>query len=74
MISTSYNGKFRSNYAGFGDTYDEGRDAFIPVKPFASWLLIEDICQWKAPVDMPIDDKKYSWDEATTSWKEITNV
>ena len=71
---TSYNAKIRKNYAGVGYTYDETLDAFIPPKPFASWVLVEDTCQWKAPVDMPTDDKKYSWDEPTTSWKEIANV
>jgi hypothetical protein len=70
-IQTSYNGNIRKNYAGVGYTYDEGRDAFIAPKPFASWLLNETTAQWKAPVDMPTDDKKYSWDEATTSWKEL---
>jgi hypothetical protein len=68
---TSYNGNIRKNYAGVGYTYDEGRDAFIAPKPFASWLLDETKAQWKAPVDMPIDDKKYTWDENTTSWKEL---
>ena len=71
---TSYNGNIRKNYAGIGYTYDEGRDAFIPPKPFASWVLNETTCQWRAPVDMPSDasmDKRYSWDEATTSWKEL---
>ena len=68
-VQTSYNGNKRKNYAGIGYTFDEGRDAFIPPKPFASWILNEDTCQWKAPVDMPTDGKMYSWDEATTSWK-----
>ena len=68
---TSYNGNIRKNYAGIGYTYDEGRDAFIAPKPYASWLLDETTAQWKAPVDMPTDDKKYSWDEETTSWKEL---
>jgi len=68
---TSYNGKMRKNYAGIGYTYDEDRDAFIPPKPYNSWLLDENICQWKAPVDYPTDDKMYSWDEDTTSWKEL---
>lgn len=66
---TSYNGNIRKNYAGQGYTYDEQRDAFIPPKPFASWVLIEETCQWKAPVDMPDDGKMYSWDEASISWK-----
>ena len=68
---TSYNGKIRKNYAGVGYTYDEGRDAFIAPKPFVSWILDEVTCQWKAPVDMPTDDKKYTWDEEDTSWVEV---
>jgi hypothetical protein len=62
----------RKNYAGIGYTYDEGRDAFIPPKPFESWLLDEDTCNWNAPVPMPTDGKFYQWDEETTSWKEVT--
>ena len=57
---TSYNGNIRKNYAGIGYTYDEGRDAFIPPKPYNSWLLDENTCQWKAPVDYPTDGKRYS--------------
>jgi hypothetical protein len=68
---TSYNGRIRKNYAGIGYTYDEGRDAFIAPKPYNSWLLDETTAQWKAPVDMPTDNKKYTWDEATTSWVEV---
>ena len=62
---------FRKNYAGIGYTFDEARDAFIPPKPFASWVLNEDTCLWEAPVPMPTDGQMYSWDEATTSWVEI---
>jgi len=62
---------FRKNYARIGYTYDEGRDAFIAPKPFNSWVLDEDKAQWKAPVDMPSDDKMYKWNETTTSWIEI---
>jgi len=72
---TSYNGNIRKNYAGIGYTYDEGRDAFIAPKPYASWTLDEAKAQWKAPVDMPSDasmDKRYTWNEATTSWDEVT--
>lgn len=65
---TSYNGNKRKNYAGIGYTYDDQRDAFIPPKTYASWVLDEATCQWKAPVDMPTDGQMYSWDEATTSW------
>jgi hypothetical protein len=68
---TSYNGNIRKNYAGIGYTFDSTRDAFISPKPFASWVLVEETCQWKAPVDMPTDDKKYSWNEETTSWIEV---
>jgi len=68
---TSYNGNIRKNYAGMGYTYDEGRDAFIAPKPYNSWLLDEITCQWKAPVNYPIDDKRYLWNEETTSWKEL---
>lgn len=71
---TSYNGNMRKNYAGIGYTYDAGRDAFIPPKPYNSWVLAEETCRWKAPIDMPADagtgepPKRYSWDETTTSW------
>lgn len=59
---------YRKNYAGFGYTYDETRDAFIPPKPYVSWLLNENTCLWDAPVPYPIDGEIYSWDEDTTSW------
>ena len=81
-IQTSYNTSggvhrlggtpLRKNYAGIGYTYDSGRDAFIPPKPYASWLLNESTCQWSAPTAMPTDNKMYHWDEATTSWVEVT--
>jgi hypothetical protein len=64
----------RKNYAGIGYTYDAGRDAFIPPKPYASWLLNETTCLWDAPVAFPDDGKRYSWDEATTSWVEVEGV
>jgi len=60
----------RKNYAGVGFAYDSVRDAFIPPKPFASWLLNDDTCQWDAPIAYPSDGNKYQWDEATTSWIE----
>ena len=71
---------FRKNYAGLGYTYDAGRDAFIPQKPYASWLLNETTCLWESPVPYPTDvgteenPKRYSWDEATTSWILIETV
>lgn len=70
---TSYNSKFRKNYAGIGYTYDADRDAFIPPKPYDSWVLNEDTCLWNAPVPYPNDGKFYSWDETTLSWKEFIN-
>jgi len=59
---------FRKNHAGIGYTYDEDRDAFIPKKPFSSWVLNESTCLWKAPVAKPDDGEKYNWNEETTSW------
>lgn len=61
----------RKNYAGIGYTYDKERDAFIPPKPFPSWVLNENTCLWDAPVPMPQDGKSYKWDEASLSWVEI---
>jgi len=61
----------RKNYAGIGYTYDKDRDAFIPPKPFDSWVLNEETCLWQAPVAMPDDGKDYRWDEDTTSWVEV---
>lgn len=79
-IQTSYNTyggvhanggtPLRKNYAGIGYSYDAQRDAFIPPKPFASWVLNEATCLWNAPVAMPQDGKVYEWDEATTAWIE----
>jgi hypothetical protein len=68
---TSYNGKIRKNYAGIGYTFDEQRNAFIPPKPYPSWTLVEETCQWTAPVLHPTDEKMYSWDEPTLSWVEF---
>jgi len=61
---------FRKNYAGIGYSYDEARDAFIPPKPYASWLLSETTCLWDPPTPMPTDGKNYHWDEDTESWEE----
>lgn len=61
----------RKNYAGIGYTYDPTRDAFIPPKPYASWVLNEETCLWDAPVAMPDDGKFYRWDEDTLSWVEV---
>lgn len=68
----------RKNYAGLGYTYDAGRDAFIPPKPYNSWVLNETTCLWDAPVAMPADagtgepPKRYTWDEEAVNWVEVT--
>ena len=80
-IQTSYNTNggvhsegetpLRKNYAGVGFTYDSVRDAFIAPQPYPSWILVEDTCQWTAPVAYPDDEKQYSWNEETETWDEI---
>lgn len=65
---------FRKNHAAIGYTYDENRDAFIPKKPYNSWILNEQTCQWKSPIPIPSDasiDKKYSWNETNLNWEII---
>lgn len=62
---------FRKNYAGVGYTYDSVRDAFIPPKPYNSWLLNETTCTWDPPVAMPSDGKLYVWNEDVLNWEEI---
>ena len=74
---TSYNGNKRKNYAGIGFTYNADLDAFVPPKPFNSWLLNEETAQWEAPVAMPEDagsgdpPKMYGWNEDELNWVEI---
>ena len=67
-VQTSYNNNIRKNYAGIDHKYDDELDAFIRPKPFTSWTLNEDTCQWEAPVDMPTDGKPYSWNEEIQEW------
>ena len=62
---------FRKNYAGIGYTYDTVRDAFVPPKPYPSWVLGEATCLWGAPVPRPATGE-WRWDEATLSWVEVT--
>ena len=69
-VETSITGSIRKNYAQIGGTYDSTRDAFISAKPYPSWRLIEDTCQWVNPTAYPSDDKNYDWNEETTSWVE----
>jgi len=58
----------RKNHAGIGYIYDETRDAFIPPKPFNSFVLNENTCLWEAPVAYPQDDNRYTWNESTLTW------
>lgn len=62
---------YRKNYASLGYTYDEQRDAFIPPKPYASWVLNEQTCLWDAPISYPTDGGRYTWDETVGNWVEI---
>jgi hypothetical protein len=71
---TSYNNNIRKNFAGIGYSYDQARDAFIPTKPFNSWVLNEDTCLWNAPVAYPQDDNNYKWNEQTLSWDIVEDT
>jgi hypothetical protein len=65
---------FRKNHAGIGMTYDEDRDAFIPKKPYNSWVLNEQTCLWESPIPIPSDasiDKRYQWNEQIQNWEVI---
>ena len=82
-VQTSYNTSggvhnnngtpFRKNHAGIGMTYDEDRDAFIPKKPYQSWILNETTCRWEAPVALPDTENRYNWNEETTTWDLVDN-
>jgi hypothetical protein len=73
LIQCSYNGNFRAHYPGIGFTYDGDRDAFIPPKPFESWVLDEDTCLWGAPIPMPEDGGNYTWNEELFAWEFVDN-
>ena len=68
---TSYNGNIRKNFAGIGFKYDQTRDAFIPPKPYNSWIFVEETCNWKAPVDYPETYDKGLTDEQGNPVKDI---
>jgi hypothetical protein len=63
----------RKNYAGLGFTYDREKDAFIPPKPYPSWVLDETSCLWEAPTPMPTDGYMYQWVEANTAWEQTAS-
>jgi len=73
-VQTSYNGNIRKNFAGIGYTYDEVRDAFIPPKPYPSWYLNEDTCQWQAPKQVPDLENQYIWNEENLNWQLVEGV
>lgn len=73
-VKTSYNAqtnRFRKNFAGIGYTWDKGLDAFIPPKPYPSWILNKDLCIWTTPIPFPNDGNKYLWNEEFKSWVMI---
>ena len=70
-VQTSYNKKFRKNYAVIGGTYRADIDAFIPIQPYLSWSLNTNTAQWEAPIPKPQDGKVYVWDDNTQSWVEF---
>lgn len=72
-LRTSYNGNIRKNFAGVGYYYDESLDAFIPPKPFNSWVLNEETCKWECTLEYPLDGKIYTWNEINLSWDLVEN-
>ena len=70
-IRTSYNSNIRKNYAAIGFTYNADLDAFIPPKPFDSWILDEETCRWEAPVPYPADSLDYIWNETEATWELV---
>ena len=62
---------FRGNYASIGHVYDEKLDAFLPPKPFESWVLNEEIYNYEPPVPYPADEKSYRWNESIVNWELI---
>ena len=69
-VQTSYNGRIRKNFAGVGYTYDAVRDAFIPPKPYPSWVLDEATCRWQPPVPRPAEGR-HRWDEQAGQWVTV---
>lgn len=74
---TSYNEKFRGNFAGAGFSYDSTLDAFIPPKPYESWILNTDKYEWESPVPFPSgsqnsipnsEGEMYYWNEDEQNW------
>lgn len=70
-VQTSYNANFRKHYAAPDFTYSEELDAFVPPKPYDSWVLNENEVVWEAPISYPADGKAYVWDEDVQNWSEV---
>ena len=70
-ISQDQSKAFRKNYAGVGYYYDEQRDAFVPPKPYPSWILNEQSCLWESPIPYPNDGNIYQWNEETGNWQQV---
>lgn len=73
-IQTSYTASIRKNYAGIGHTYDPELDAFIPPKPFDSWILNKETARWEPPVEYPNDGHLYRWNEDEVKWSQISDT
>ena len=67
-VQTSYNASFRKRFASIGFGYDSALDAFIPPKPFSSWVLNEAVALWEAPIPMPTSGGPFRWDESALQW------
>jgi hypothetical protein len=69
-VRTSYNGNIRKNYAGIGFAYSADLDAFVPPRPFNSWVLDEKTARWVAPIAYPDDGALYIWEEQLLAWEQ----
>jgi len=73
-LKCSQGGELRKHFPTVGYGYDSERDAFIPPKPYASWLLDEQTCTWMSPAPYPLDDGKYTWNETTQTWDSVPDA
>ena len=59
--------ELRKNYAGRDYTYDRENDAFIPPKPYSSFVLNETTFRYEPPIPYPTGKpggmNRYIWDE-----------
>lgn len=77
FIESSPDGEFRLLPATIGGTYDVNKDCFYPPRPYPSWIWNDEKIGWVAPIDVPVDENSYYWDEedgiwTTFSWTEVT--